>query len=204
MKCALLVLVLSSALLAGGCGSTKNEPSHYKFVFSHDGDDYEIISVVVSSDGGHNFLTSRDRGRLVLSAKDIDQDGTLDTVLIGDVELGVANDIYVAGIDEARRSGRYREQVSSRIFKYDRPGYTYVVQTFILESGDRYNTLIYFDAAGNEVLCLDSDADGTLDRVTRGTVDLQLSQEFYELVLEEGLRRGRIVVMDDGYSVQPK
>ena len=120
MKSTLSILSVAVSFLVGGCGSTKPETTHHVFSFSHEGDDYEIISVIVSIDGGYNLLRQRDDGRLVLSAKDGDQNGTMDDVLIGNMSLIAANDIYAAGIEQARARGRYREQAGPRTFEFTR------------------------------------------------------------------------------------
>jgi hypothetical protein len=204
MRAAIFTLGLSmAAVIFSACGSTKTAPSQYKFVFSHEGQDYEIISTVVASNGGHNYLTRRDDGELVFSAKDVDQDGTLDMVIVGDVGLSDANVVYVAGIDQARRTGRYREQTGARTFEYKSLGYTYVIQSFQRDSGEWYNTFLHFDVDGHEVLCVDTDADGILDSISRGTDNLQQSQDFYQVVLQEGLRRSRIEIRNDSYEVLP-
>ncbi len=199
-----LYIVFASALLAlGACGSTRPAATQHVFRFTHDGHDYEIISVVVSADGGHNFLTRRDEGEWVLSAKDENQNGRLDTVLIGDVTLPLANEIYEAGIAEARARGKYREQTGSRIFEYQSLEYLYVVQTFVADSGEWYNSFAHFDINGREVVIFDTDADGDLDRVARGVVDIEASQRVYELALEEGIRCGRILATNGRFVVLP-
>jgi len=194
------------ALLLGstGCGSTKTEPTHHLFPFFYDGLQYHIISVVTPGGGGHNFLTRREGGRVVFSAKDQDQDGILDTVVIGDASLAWANDVYSDGIGQARYRGKYRELPGSRVFEYSRLGYTLMVKTITPEGGEFYNTFIHFDAQGHEVIGVDEGPDGVLDRITNGIADLEANQELYRIVLEEGIRLGRIRTVDGRYVVEPR
>lgn len=200
----LVLLLLVLVLVNTGCGSTKTEPTHYSFPFTYGGVEYHIISVISIEDDGHNFLTRRDGGRVVFSAKDEDQDGILDDVLIGDMSLASANDIYSSGLEQARDRGKYRELPGSRIFEYLRLGYTLVVRTITPDEGDFYNTFIHFDAQGREVIGVDDDADGVLDRIKTGRANLEASQQQYATVLKEGIRVGRIRVLDQRYVVQPR
>lgn len=186
-----------------GCGSTKTERTQYLFPFFYDGVEYHIISVVSPDGGGHNFLTRREGGRVVFSAKDEDQDGMVDFVVIGDSSLAWANDVYSGGIDEARNRGKYRELRGSRIFEYSRLGYMLIVRTIIPDEGEFYNTFIHFDARRHEIIGVDDDADGVLDRITKGIADLEASQELYRTVLKEGVRLGRIQATDGRYIVEP-
>jgi hypothetical protein len=204
MKSPFAIACVASIFVATGCGSTKTERTHYSFPFFYDGVEYHIISVVSPEDGGHNFLTRREGGQVVFSAKDEDQDGILDTVVIGDVSLVLANDIYSGGIDQARNRGKYRELPGSRIFQYSRLGYTLMVRTITPDEGELYNTFIHFDAQGYEVIGVDDDADGVLDRIKKGSADLTASQEQYGIVLEEGVRLGRIRATDSRYVVEPR
>ena len=193
------VAVLGSTI---GCGSTKNETLHYSFEFDHEGVDYQIISVVAPDDRGHNFLTRREAGRVVFSAKDEDQNGTIDAVLIGDVDLAVANDIYSSGISAARAGNKYRELHGARAYSYTISGESYVVNSLSRESeGSFYNTFVFSDGYGGEVVAVDEDADGTLDRVKKGVADLTASTELYLMVLEQGVRDGKVVSEEGRYLV---
>jgi hypothetical protein len=178
--------------------------THYSFPFAHEGIDYEIISVVVSDDGGHNYLTRRSVGQLVFSAKDEDQNGTLDTVLVGNISLDEANDIYLDGIDQARSLGRYREEQDPYLFEYWIGGVTYAIHSFNVGTDRHYNTLTFPDVVGREVICVDDGADGNLDRFKKGFGDLKASQDLYSSILSEGVRQGRIVVVGGSYVVRDR
>ena len=83
-------------------------------------------------------------------------------------------------------------------------GYTLMVRTIIPDEGELYNKFIHFDARRHEVIGVDDDADGVLDRITNGIADLEASQELYRTVLKEGVRLGRIQATDGRYIVEPK
>ncbi len=204
MKNATLLLV-SALLILGGCSTTRSDISRSIFTFSYQGDTYEIISLVIPAKGGSNFLLLRQDEQVLLRAKDQDQDGTLDTLLIGDMSLESANHIYAFGIAEAQARGKYKERVHTRRFTLARSGYTYIIQTYLLGSGGSYNTFTLIEAiTGAETVAVDADADGVLDEVDHGEKDLETSQNAYAMVLKEGLREGRIVLKDGSYLVLPK
>jgi len=203
MKYATLLLAL--VLYVGGCATTNPEPERHSFAFTYEGDPYEIISVVVPTGGGGNYLALYEGNRFLIRAKDRDQDGRIDTVLVGDITLETANRIYAAGIAEAQRQGKYRETISSRVYELIQAGHTYLIQTYVVDAGRSYNKFILYDTAiGQETVFVDAEGDGILDSVASGDADLDASQPVYEMVLQEGIRDGRITRIDDRYTVLPK
>jgi hypothetical protein len=188
-----------------GCGSSKQQALHYSFEFVDGGNDYEIISVVESSDRGYNFLTRRENGRVVLSAKDEDQNGTIDSIVLGDLDLITANSIYRKGIETARARNRYRELHATRSFACIISGQNYVVNSLAADDeGSFYNTFVFSDGYGGEVVAVDKDADGKLDTIRKGVADLTASSELYAAALQEGLRGGKIVSNEGRYLVALK
>lgn len=192
MKTPFAIACLALALSIAGCSSTNTARKTHLFLFEHEGEEYQIISVVESSSAGHNYLTLREDGQLVLSAKDEDQDGILDSMVKGDMSLIAANDIYSVGIGLARDRGKYRELPGSRTFEIWQQGHTSTIRTTTTDSGSLSNTFVYFGVTGREIVALDDNADGTLDRIVRGAANLEDSQKQYALALKEGVRLGRI------------
>ena len=203
MQNATLLFTLLLALCAQGCGTTRSEPSRSLFTFSYEGDTYEIVSLAVPTNGGSNFLLLRQGERVVLRARDNDQDGTLDTLLTGTLTLENANRIYARGIAQAQARGKYKEQLSSRRYALSRSGHTYIIQTYLLDSGASYNKFILIDdSTGTKTIIQDTDADGILDEIEGGQGDLEANQNAYAVVLKEGIRQGRIVLVDERYVVK--
>jgi hypothetical protein len=203
-----LATITCAAIAVGviaGCGSSKQQALHYSFEFVHEGMDYEIISVVASEDRGYNFLTRREDGQVVLSAKDEDQNGTIDAIVLGDLDLISANSIYASGIEIARAHNRYRELHDTRSFACTISGQDYVVNSLSGdEQGSFYNTFVFSDGYGGEVVAVDEDADGKLDVIRKGVADLSECTELYLAALEEGVRGGRIVSERGRYLVAHK
>ena len=137
----------------------------------------------------------------MLSGRDDDQNGTLDTLLINGMSLDAANSIYASGIELARQEGKYSQQHGAGVFEYSIAGLSYVIHSFDLDTEEAYNTFVYTDADGSEIVGLDEDADGVLDRFKKGTGDLESTQQLYAIALREGMREGRIAVERGRYLV---
>jgi type 1 glutamine amidotransferase len=101
------------AVLCWSCRTADPGPSSGVFRFTFEGRDYQVLSVVEPPDGGYNVLVRRDGERVVLRARDDDQDGRLDAVLEGSVPLAEANRIYANGIRQAQQGGLYRERLAA-------------------------------------------------------------------------------------------
>ena len=104
----------AAALLAGGCRTAAPEPTPGPFRFALEGRDYEVVSVADPPGGGRNVLLRRDGGRVVLRAVDADQDGRLDTLLVGRLTLEEADRIYADGLRQAEARGQFRERPAER------------------------------------------------------------------------------------------
>ena len=196
LKTVVLVLVV------WGCAGTRTQPARTTFPFSYENDPYEIVGLVAPTGDGCNFLIRREDGRVVLSAKDCDQNGTLDTLLTGAYSLEEANAIYAAGIAMAREDGRYQEHAIARSHVVTRPGASYTIQTYVLGPGRMFNKFIIDRARVDDVVLLDRDADGTLDAFERGEGNLADYQHAYRMVLDDGVRAGRIEWAEPLYVVR--
>jgi hypothetical protein len=196
----LLMLVL---VLSIGCTTTRTEQSRSAFAFDHAGGHYQIIGVDVPLEGGYNFLVQREGEALLLHAKDHDQDGILDTLLVGDVTLDQANEIYADGIMQAEAEGKFRVQQTPRRYQIACAVGTCAVVTFQRNASGSANKFIYVQAASqNHFVFLDLDADGVLDEVERGEGTLDESQPLYDWLLQKGLRDGRIEHVGHVYRVK--
>jgi hypothetical protein len=197
----LLVLAL---IAAAGCASTQPPTGRNVFAFEHNGETYEIISTVGSEGVGGNFLIRREGSRILVSARDHDQDGTLDTLLVGDMPLARANAIYTAGISAARAQGKSVSRLPSRTFRVTMHGGLYAVQTFMIDMHSWYNKFTMIEpGSAHEVVLIDANADGILDRIETGTITTGVAQPLYQRVLQEGIRDGRVEQLDGRYRIQP-
>lgn len=197
--------IVAMFLSAAGCGTSQSASEQHTFTFVHEDAEYTIISRIVPSNGSSNYLIRREEGATLLRAVDEDQDGFLDALLVGDIPLEEANAVYAVGIAEAQHRGVYRERLSERLYMLSRYGENYVVRTYVGVSGTSYNKFIILDSGREpEAVWIDREADGVLDERIRGEANHERSQERYEMVLEHGLRDGRIVKRDTAYFVEAR
>lgn len=202
MKWFVLVLFSVLSALGVGCATTQQPEGRHAFSFEFEGAQYHIIGVDLEGGDGANILLLRDTARVLLRALDLDQDGLIDTVLTGNTTLSKANEIYASGIAIAKSQGRYSVQTPARLFEFSRPEGTYTVQTSLLGDGSARNRFeLQGVRAGNSFVALDGSANGILDKLQEGAIPLDDAQSAYVIVLNEGLRVGRIDQNNGQYIV---
>lgn len=190
-------------LCAGGCRTARTGVYYGTFAFDYEGRSYEIVSVGTAAEGGRNYLVRREGEHLLLRARDADQNGTLDTLLIGALPLDRANAIYARGLAQAQAEGRYRQQQPARAYTLVLDTGWYTIRSHRLNADTWYNRFILFEVGDREeTIVLDTDADGVLDEVVYGVCDLAVCQERYKHVLQEGIRTGRVEHVGDRYVVR--
>lgn len=192
-------LLVPLALLVLGCTTTRAPVEKHSFSFVHDGGTYEIVGV----GDGSNYLILRGGERITMRARDSDRDGTLDTLLAGGITLAQANAVYAFGIAEAKARGKVEVQAPTRVYTLTQPEGSYAVLTYMLGPARAYNRFIVYDPFGQQrAEALDAEADGTLNQIERGDAALDHIQNVYDMVLNKGLREGRIEHVEGRYTVK--
>lgn len=188
-------------LLSGACSSSR-PAGRSVFHFQVDSTTYEVISLSLASGEGVNYLLRREGDEVVFRARDDDQDGRIDQVLIGDESLRTADSLYSLGIEEAKRRGQFAKREASRVFVVSREDGVYSIRSVMLGPSNWYNAFTVSDPAGSqEVFLLDSDADGVLDPTELGDASMRHWQSRYREMLEEGIRSMRVERTLSGYVV---
>ncbi len=189
-------------ILLGACGSVR-PTGRSVFHFDVEGVSYEVISLSLASGEGVNYLLRREGDRVVFRARDDDQDGHIDQVLIGDAALGVADSLYALGIEEAKRRGQFARREASRVFVQTLTDGVYSVRSILTGPTEWYNAFTAGDVAGSrQVFLLDSDADGFLDPTDLDAASMRRWQAIYRSLLDEGIRTGRVERTLSGYVVR--
>lgn len=193
------------AVFLAGCTTTRPPAGQGVFSFEYDGAPYQIVSIVTDDGDGHNFLLRRDGNRTVLRARDDDQDGRLDVVLHGGIDLEQARTIYAAGIAQARELGRCSERTPQRVYDLVIDDISYSLRTTIIHAAEATNRLMVYDPGfGRQLMFVDTGADGTLDESPEGNSLTPTIQNRYEAVLREGVRSGWIDDIDGRFIVRPR
>ena len=198
----IIAAVVAIAIM--GCASSNQTARKSVFTFNYENQTYEIISVNTPSGEGTNILSLVGSDETI-SARDMNQDGFLDVVIRGDLELDDLNEIYATGINIARMSGNYQEREALRKFEWKNESYTLTISTYLYSENEINNQFtILFTDNGKEAMFTDRMGDGTLDSVEKGLVELQRAQQLYEMTLLKGIDEGRIEKKEFCYQVLPK
>jgi hypothetical protein len=204
MRTTLNAVVLILALAIAGCASTSVPAGKTAYSFPCESDSCEIVGTGTPSTGGANFLVRRSGDRVILRAVDVDQDGTLDEVLQGQVSLQEANRLYSEGISAAMARGKCRTVNPLPTYSLTTDEGRYVVQGISAGDGDPFNRFFVTESSvpPRVLQFLDQGADGTLDVSEVGRVDPAGYQDVYRLVLEAGIVEGTIVLDRGRYIVR--
>ena len=196
-----LLFVLLVYLTA--CGTTKEQVKKNMFSFSYEGNDCKITSVNTASGEGSNYLSIMDENKKeILTATDLNQDGTIDQILQGEYSLEVADLVYKHGISIAQNSGNYQERQPSRTFESSVEEITLTVSSYLIDKDTPNNRLMITNrVTGAESILLDLDANGILDRTEKGELEMEIAQKYYTWLLSKAKQEHRVVIKDGIYLI---
>lgn len=190
-----LALPLGLAVLGLGCATTAPPPSS-TFPFEIEGVTYEIVTARTASEPANDLLL-RDGPVVLLRARDRDQDGSIDTVLVGDLALAEADAIYARGIEEARARGAFAVRAPARMYVLSLGASSYAVWSVASGGSEWSNRFVRYGPGGQPgPIYSDADADGQLDDAPAEV------QALYEHALEAGRREEQIEVVGSRYHVR--
>ncbi len=195
------ILPPTLAVLLAGCASLSQGPVK-AFEFERDAVTYAILAFDTGAER-LNDLVRLDGDRLLLRARDLDQDGRLDTMLVGSLALDDANAIYADGIDAARSRGRYRVRVPDRTYALRLMTGRLVVWSVAEGGSDWSNRVARIDASGSVAWTYaDADADGQLDADAASSDAVpERAARAYARILDVGQRAGAVEVIGGRYRV---
>lgn len=197
----LFIVVLITLL---GCSTTKPNVEKTSFVFSLQENVYKITSLNTESGEGSNFLASvKDSEYGIWKAKDINQDGEIDIILNGSATLEVANQIYWSGIERAKNNGQFKSRYALRSYEVITVEKILTIRSYLINNSIPTNMFIVFDKLTNsEAILVDSTADGILDRIEKGIIEIEDAQKLYATTLEKGIKENRIRLIEKVYLVK--
>lgn len=189
------------------CGCASQQPrlsaSQYRFTFNDEAYRIRSISSKYKTESynelvGENFM-----------AADFDQDGILDRILLGEVSLATAQEVYEFGINRVAQEKKLQVRTPN-------------VNRYVHESNDFLVEIISFRPANTQplnefkitdqrpitcpehLISVDHDADGTLDEVLKGTAALEKIQTQYAEVIKAGLQKGALIKANGRILVKEK
>jgi len=152
---------------------------------------------------GYNLLLRKDGNRILLRAIDKEQDGKIDKVVQGDVSTEEANAIYQRGITSAKASRNFQMRKFPNAYKTSDLFNNYELRTFILTIGETYNRLsiVNRETLDEETILLDLMADGSLNKLEKGSETMIYYQNLYNKILDQGVKEGQVIKGDGIYRV---
>ena len=207
MKIKKQVWAVGILIIIMGCATTQKNVEIGGYSFTLEGKTYHIQSVTPRSEEGYNILVQTEGGKTVFKGIDKEQDGILDKVLIGNIPLEKAREIYRKGIALGKSGGHVKKRAFERVYKISDMLNNYILRTYILALGEVYNKLsiIKKQTFTEQAVVVDLGANGNLDKFEKGTGKLKDYQKLYDKVLERGVKEGKITHTKDGmYKVLMK
>ena len=193
-----ILLLICGILLLGGCATEKHQVRVSKFhCFSCDGEEFRIRSVY----SDHNGMSYNELIGPYFVAKDLDQNGIIDHIEIGDAVLKDVQRVYEEGIAYLTHNQKIRQSKGVlRLFTYSVGMHDYQVISFQSGEEEFFNEfkIVRRNLYKNEISILkDQGADGHLDEVLKGDLPIEEAQAKYIEMLEKGLENGKLIRQGD-------
>ena len=165
--------------------------------FDYDGENYRIRTVVSKDNGKvYNELVGKK-----FVAVDYDNDGVLDQVTIGTIDIQHAQQIYRYCLDmliTQEKVVKIKPKINS--YKINFEEYSCEIKTFQQDNGEPFNQFKVVEKDANEttdfVIGMDYNADGVLDTVTVGNLSLEQIQKLHSILIDQGLKDNLLIKVD--------
>jgi len=190
--------IIFCIIFFSGCASTKPPIVTPFFSFDYNGEYYRVRSITSVDETisrneliGKNFL-----------AHDFDQDGIIDLIILGEIDLSDAHTIYEYAIAMLSKEKKLRE-INPEINKYQyvNSEFTYEIISFRPNNAAPFNELriIKRHQTVNQpiIIIIDQKANGKLDKVLKGNVTLEKFQSKYSELLITGVQKNKMIEVDN-------
>lgn len=185
----IILLVLIS------CSSSDQNLRVSGFRFTFEGNKYFIKSIYCPDNPQScNHLIGKD-----FEAVDINQDRIIDKIVMGDITLPEAQEIYGYSLDLLKKQNKLSEVNKSSdqfIFSTEKTNAICEITSFQPEVGNPFNQFKVIEKrviAKNSIsLFNDNNSDGSLDEKLEGTLLIIEAQKMYDATIEEGIKLNRI------------
>lgn len=196
---------LLGIFMLSGCASMKPQPRVSQYRFNFKGKNYSILSISSKDEGEScNKLIGEN-----VVADDFNQDRIIDHIVLGDVSLKEAQKIYEYGINMAIKENKLRERLPGvNRYMHKNIDYFYEIRSFHPTNAHAFNEfkIIYRHHLVDPqiTIIVDQKADGTLDKVLKGTITLEEVQSLYSMLIKLGLQKGELIKVDNMILVKEK
>ncbi len=204
-SCILLTVFLICTSMFYECAGRKPNIVISSYSFEYNEENYRIRSV--SSKNDSIFFNELISDKFV--AKDYDQDGLIDEIILGKVNITKAQKIYEYAINKLSTQNKLREvSYKFNAYKHSNSEYNYEIKSFYPNNAEPFNEFIIIN---NKLIlntyiaiCVDQKADGNLDRIVKGAISLEKIQTIYSGVIQQGLKNNALIEIDSMILVNKK
>ena len=192
-------------LMLSGCAHQKSQLSVSQYRFNLADKTYRIRSISsVDKTQSYNELI----GEKFMVA-DFDQDRVIDCVLLGEVSLSEAQEIYEYGLNEVSKEKKLQvRNPSIDRYLHEKNDLQLEIRSFRPTNAQPFNEFKITDTrplvSPEIIIIVDQNADGTLDEVLKGTVTLEKFQSQYSEAIAAGLQKGDLVKVNGTILVKEK
>jgi hypothetical protein len=200
----LIVGIILLIFLFSDCASQKPARSVSQYNYDWDNEAYRIRSVVDNFKGeswneliGENF-----------TAIDMDQNQTIDRITSGDISLADAQTIYEIGLKQLSLENKLKVKLpldNKYVFQND--DFNYEIKSFLPSQTQPFNEfkIVTKNPVNPEIVVyIDHQADGVLDEILKGTMPMEKAQEKYSEMIKEGLKKGKLIQVNNTITVKEK
>jgi len=204
LKSTLLTAVLFICIsILYGCAGKKPDLRAGMFRFKYMGEKYRIRSVTSVNDS----LCFNDLIAANFLAKDYDQDGLIDDIIMGEVKMSEAQAIYEYALTMLARQNKLHSVPSKRnAYRHANSEYDYELKSFRPDLAEPFNEFKMIHrkkrTEPDEIICIDRQADGSIDSIVKGSMTLEKIQTYYSRVLQQGLKENRLSKTENRFLVK--
>ena len=171
--------------------------------FEYNGEEYRIRSVLSENNG---FAYNELIGKKFL-AIDYDQDGEVDKISLGTIDISDAQGIYEYALDKLKTENKLQEvKPVFNFYNTSVDGYDCEVKSFQPSHEEPFNQFKILEndqnATTNFILGFDQQADGIIDTVALGEMSLEQMQTLYSELISRGLNEGVLIKVDNKIFVK--
>lgn len=189
--------ILFCILMFYSCANRKPALGATFYRFEYNGENYRIRSVA----SRNNALSFNELISKKFVAKDYDQDGLIDEITLGKIDLSEAQKIYEYSLTMLTTQNKLHEvNPKINVYQHADSEYHYEIKSFRPSNAEPFNQFKIFKNGRilnpQITICIDHKADGTLDEIVKGTLSIEKSQTLYSDVIKKGLERNELIEIE--------
>jgi hypothetical protein len=193
------------ALMLSECAHQKPQFIVSQYRFNFESQTYRIRSI--SSNDKSESYNELIGEKFV--ATDYDQDRIIDSILLGEVSLGEAQQIYDYGLNEVSKEKKLQvRNPSIDRYLHEKNDFQLEIRSFRPTNAQPFNEFKITDnrplVRPETIIIVDQNADGILDEVLKGSVSLEKAQSQYAEAIAAGLQKGELIKENGTILVKEK